>query len=1636
MDARVVQEQVLIGSGATFFLRTGQTLSGTVLELNNSYIVIEVRGRKATILLEMIGGLIVEEEAEDQIAHQIVGNDFPNTVFTGVMHTDTSIPLETTSHQSNGHSNHNAPSVTSDETATSEVLAEAIPSQPHSEPAAAETPATPINPETIRLLLAVEAKYEARIQVARLEPDKIDFQFPSKEIEEKYRTEAHTAWQNIKSIYDYAVKVQEVDPKHGRTGRFAYQLARLAEQYPEAHTLKRQAAYAAILAEQPQNALELWKKVAIARQTPDEWKNVAAVALTHKADDVACYALTQYYTKAAISEVDPPWVIFVNLVSKFSNYSALLSISRSRSIFTTEEMNSLFEAGIYLTKLTGQVNLAESYIIKVKDGALSGDLIEEIFRQLPQEPTASYAQRETEFETMLRLRDVSRYDQPIDNPTQDNLSSGRYYIGHITSYKEDKGYGFILSEHGNKYFFHVSSVPDPALIRNLKEAPQDQQQVRFLTGSGERGQFAYNVEMFRSIEDMAQLAFSYADQTEYHKAAAEMRNILRLQPDYPDGQSMYAKLKHFAAEKKLRAIGLPRGNGYYARAKCADIIEDNHERAVGLYKLAIKHHERVESAVKDLAMVLDQLGRINEAIDILNDHRNTLKDQRAVDGLLMTLYQKAGEADKAIPLLYKRAEEAPNTTKQAPFLWSIASLYLGKREFDTAERVFRQFLDIQPGNTIAKRHIAICLLKQSKFDEAEALLNEILEQTSDAQSAEVLSAVQQARSGGVPSSIDILINTALSDFFTEISTFTKFFLDRCEYKGVPADRIQAQAFRRADIEQLAERASGLSTRLPRERSSLYLSAAKINSILEDSDPNRFYRYLCRSFASLGDAIVQESSLLDSACDLYCEALAVYDNDHSRSGDEQDAANALIRVMYSTLGVSRIPTIVTSKHLAIDEAIESVISQHPNRARVFHYIAYLIYRSRYAAARILTRLYRSNWSGVALDYLRSQSVEMPESVENPDEFARLWDTLRRRRFDDYRVITNEFSYLMRIEIVPSAIENCISRIRSIGELLFFELDRERLRESQRILEVTVELCRQTAFEERERFCLQADSRCRELIREIETSPTKFSIEQLLPVLQSLQQKLSTWLEELYQRSTPSLSLRLAIESYSPDNDRQIEVQIAIENQAGRSPAEGLELVVLQESEQTFSLTKSNFRIEGSLRGGDQAIILIPLQLTSQALSAEAFSMGVYVLYRTRSEQEPLVIDENFSIQMATAFEEFDNPYKAYAKGGVVRESEMFYGRQEMVNSIVHTLMTNPSAKSIILYGQKRSGKSSILYHLKETLNLNHSMLVLDIENIGILLNENASTPLLYQILWTILRHLQRSIRKREELGYSELALEFPTDLEFYSHPAPLSYFIEFFEDFKDHVKQRADWKNVRVVLLADEFSYIYGYIVRGTLSKDFMVNWKALLQRNYFSTVLAGQDVMPKFIKEFPNEWATTEDRQVGYLSDEDARALIDEPIRIGGKSGESRYREKAIEHIIELTAGSPFYIQIICNRLVESMRLKRRKLATKADVQRIQDSLIQGIDALKINDFENLINSGDTSPDAISDSDALQVLKVVARNTQQTSTCARGEIICETEKPTDIILEDLVNRNVLVCERGNYYRIYVGLFKEWLIANS
>jgi hypothetical protein len=357
-----------------------------------------------------------------------------------------------------------------------------------------------------------------------------------------------------------------------------------------------------------------------------------------------------------------------------------------------------------------------------------------------------------------------------------------------------------------------------------------------------------------------------------------------------------------------------------------------------------------------------------------------------------------------------------------------------------------------------------------------------LKETPDAQAAELLEAIKQAQSGQMLPINEIVVETALSDISREISVFARFFLERCDFKGVRADHIQNQSFDHNDILTLEQLATHSRTIRPRERAGYYLSAAKITSLLEDEDPNQFYKYLCRSFASSGDAIVVENKPLDAAREFYCESLSAYDGDRSRGRDEQDAVNALVRFLYSTMGQAQIP--IKPSIPPIDETLEYILTHHPDRNKVFDAIAYLILRSRYAANRLLNRLYeKSSLQAMALEYLRSAGIGVG-TIIRLDDFVRLWNELVRKKLDEHRSLRNEFRTLAQVELTTASLGHAIERVKTIIDNLFFDLDQQRANQIQRILETILELCSQTAFEEKERLCVQIGNRCQDLLREIE------------------------------------------------------------------------------------------------------------------------------------------------------------------------------------------------------------------------------------------------------------------------------------------------------------------------------------------------------------------------------------------------------------------------------------------------------------------------------------------------------------------------------------------------------------------------
>lgn len=1554
MRIQLIQQKVAIGSQVTFTLKSGEKISGSLAELGIDYITLDVTNGQEILDVEEIKGIHIGnhiDESDSSVATAISTTtpDIPDAILlppevTPQLDNDQILPTSDPPEPVVEDDSPDIVTVPPEDSESSESSPEPVDASECPDTAETRPDLVDFEEQASEQLDEIDNRFKNVIDGSKIELKSPDLTFPAKELTGWQTTDIAGKWLQIKNKYENAKKIDELDPKFSRIKPLLAELKSLVKRFPYSPSLKRVFAYFYALSDDWQEAIQIYKEVAITSEDANDWFNVAVSALNLNEEELSCYSLQKYFNDISITGTSEIWYIYINLLDKFNTLPAFRELCKKDENNAIEnETEVLLDAAIYLLKKKVTTELAIEVVKKRIKGEQLKSLLSEVSQKLGGQSAESYRQFLTEF-------------------MNERIAS------------EKKGNSIHLA------------YSEP--FGNTKSSTRD------------------------------------------------------------------ATLQKPYSRPKVELIG----EELYREAQKADKIDKTLVKAEQLYRECIRQNIRHDSAIKDLAMVLVRLDRSAEAVKLLEKKRPDVADKQSLDNTLIMVYPTAGQYGKAIDLLNKSLKQTSEREKRGHIHLQIASNYIKLGEYVIAENQFRDVLKLHPNNITVQRNLALCLSKQERFIEAEKILNRIQNISPNAKTAELLEAIEKAKVTGEFILDDDSFIPTPSDFSGELSEFAHFFLKRCEFEGLEsniiAHRVRDGRYMgsekdvQRDIDRLRIVSSKLGPSSPRERSNYNLSAARIYFDVRDNRDS-FYQDLCRSFASRGDASVIENRDLDAARGWYCEALTVYDGARIHLGNDEigslvkDADGSLVRYLYSILGADRIPRPpkIPSVSTAVSDAIRT------EGEKTIDAIAYLVSHSGYAAEKVLSCLYENtSLRSMALNYLKKKGIDSHSHVKGQSDFIQLWNDLRHNQFGKARSISNGLRVLQTFELSAAWLEDNIKHVDNIRTTLFFELDKQRVSELQRIFYTALELCQQQVFGEQEYRCKLIDRFCEDLLDQIEMNPTKLSVEDVYPLIDVIQQEVKEHLEGLYETSTPQLTLRLAEgkESYVPVN-RKIEVQIVLENGEGRMPADALKLVT-QADKAFFEGTVPDVELAESLRGGKEAqvILKVPLRLTDAALQSEAFSLHVYAEYGIRGGKRVRTPVQNLSIRLypEDEFEKIENPYATYAEGGIVGDAEMFFGREELIQNIAQAIReSHTQSKSVVVFGQKRSGKSSVLYHLKELLQKDQDLLILDLENIAAILGENPNhdedpeITLLNQILKSILTELQYAVEDRVDEGFSPLDIHVPHDQEFYSYPNPQQYFVDIFKNFKRQISKQEDWCGVRIVLLIDEFQYIYARIVDGKIPKSFMQSWKAFLQANYFHTVLVGQDVMPKFKADFPNEFGTTQDERVTYLKPDDARKLIDDPIRIGGRQGDSRYREQAIERILDLTAGSPFYIQIICNRLVEYMNVKHAGLVTEADVEQVKNELIRDVNALGLDKFDNLINSGDTSPDAISDEDALKVLKVIADNSSKTDLCPFDRINCETCSPVDMILEDLEKRDV-VERRDRSYKIQVGLFKEWLIVNG
>ncbi|KAL4200578.1 hypothetical protein AMTRI_Chr02g211890 [Amborella trichopoda] len=194
---------------------------------------------------------------------------------------------------------------------------------------------------------------------------------------------------------------------------------------------------------------------------------------------------------------------------------------------------------------------------------------------------------------------------------------------------------------------------------------------------------------------------------------------------------------------------VPAGDSPYVKAKHVQLVDKDPNRAIALFWSAINHGDRVDSALKDMAIVMKQVNRAEEAIEAIKSFRHLCSDQaqESLDNVLLDLHKRCGRLDDQIELLKyklkmikdgvafsgKKTKIARSQGKkfhvsieqeEARLLGNLGWAYMQQGKFAEAESEYRKALAIEPDDN-KKCNLAICLMQKERIAEAKTLLTTV-----------------------------------------------------------------------------------------------------------------------------------------------------------------------------------------------------------------------------------------------------------------------------------------------------------------------------------------------------------------------------------------------------------------------------------------------------------------------------------------------------------------------------------------------------------------------------------------------------------------------------------------------------------------------------------------------------------------------------------------------------------------------------------------------------------------------------------------------------------------------------------------------------------------------------------------------
>ena len=282
-----------------------------------------------------------------------------------------------------------------------------------------------------------------------------------------------------------------------------------------------------------------------------------------------------------------------------------------------------------------------------------------------------------------------------------------------------------------------------------------------------------------------------------------------------------------------------------------------------------------------------------------------------------------------------------------------------------------------------------------------------------------------------------------------------------------------------------------------------------------------------------------------------------------------------------------------------------------------------------------------------------------------------------------------------------------------------------------------------------------------------------------------------------------------------------------------------------------------------------------------------------------------------------------PANPYVAGTPMRGKRGFFGRQDTLDWVKRGL-SNPAANSLVLFGQRRIGKTTLLLQLRRSLPADTFLPVyFDLQ-------DQATRP-----LGQVLADLADTITEQAGLE--------PLD------PAAFDDRGLFFSrTFLPQVCAVLG-KNRRLVLLLDEFD-----VLDEATEEELPATAAAQSFLRFIRRVMI-KDTRPAFAfavgrrtddlaLDFTATFRASLVREVWVLDRESAEAMVRQA-EVPDQKGTLRFTNQAVARILSLTSGHPYLIQLLCQQIWEQAHAWNPTTPPRIDVPEVEAAVPNALEA-------------------------------------------------------------------------------------------